>query len=317
MVKSGRRVRGLKSSTPADSSKERAKWRSRLLRQVNLLLQKKIYVFDIDGTVIVGDSPVDGAREFVELISSLGKRMVFLTNNTSLTSSQHLQRIVQILEIPRDDVSVYSALDFLASELTRRRIERIYVLFNQVVTDELIKKGFIIDDRNPQVVIVGFDTELTYGKLKKACALVEKGIPWILAHPDLRCPVTGGYVPDAGSIGLVMSNVTGIRPMFVGGKPDPQMLLSVLKMLKVKRSDVCFFGDRVYTDAAMGLRSGIKTILLLTGESRFKDLVRFCKENNCHDLVLLGENWIFLSRAFLRSPTLPKTVHRAAGGHCQ
>lgn len=288
-----------KSNSSRRGTQGRARWRLRLLANIDRLMEKTVYIFDVDGTVLLEGSPVSGAREFIELIRPLGKKIVFLTNNTSLTSDQHLHRILDKLELSGDGVLVYSALDFLLSELRRRRIRRIYPLFNRNVVNHLEEKGVVIDDRKPQAVVVGFDTELTYEKLSMACTFIQKDTPWILAHPDMRCPVVNGYVPDAGSLGLVIREVTEKSPTFVGGKPNSRMLLNVLRLLKIPKSDACFLGDRTYTDLKMGLQAKVQTVHLLTGESTFEDLKRFCASKKCGDNVLLGEDWAFLHKIFL------------------
>ncbi len=288
-----------KSNSSRRGAQERARWRLRLLANIDHLMKKMVYIFDVDGTVLLEGSPISGAREFIELIRSLGKKTVFLTNNTSLTSDQHLHRILDKLELSGDNVHVYSALDFLLSELRKRRIRRIYPLFNRNVVNYLEEKGVVVDYSRPQAVVVGFDTELTYEKLSKACTFVQKNTPWILAHPDMRCPVVGGYVPDAGSLGLVIREVTGKRPTFVGGKPNPRMLLNALRLFKIHISDACFFGDRTYTDLKMGLQARVQTVHLLTGESTFEDFERFCNSKKCGDNVLLGEDWIVLRKIFI------------------
>ena len=263
-----------------------------------LLIKKDICIFDLDGTIISGFRAIPYAKELIELLISNGKKIVFLTNNTSRTNREHLIHIISILRLPSnlksDALYIYSALDFLVSFLKKNNIKRIYPLLSSTVVDYLKKEGFVIDSNNPQVIIVGFDTELNYHKLKKASILIQKGIPWILANPDLRCPWGDLYIPDAGSIGLLIKSVTEKEPLLVGGKPRPEMLDYISRKFNTPKDRLIYFGDRIYTDLEMAKNAGIDFCLVLTGETKMEDFIEYAKQVGNLRNLFLCPNWHFL-----------------------
>ena len=112
---------------------------------------------------------------------------------------------------------------------------------------------------------MGFDTELTFEKLTRTCRMLRVAErPFIATNPDYVCPVAGGFVPDCGSMCISIRYATGRTPKFIG-KPEPTMV-------DIIRADLVLIGDRLYTDIASGVNTGVDTILVLSGEATLKDL---------------------------------------------
>jgi len=134
------------------------------------------------------------------------------------------------------------------------------------------KYGIKFNEKSPSLVVVGFDKELTYTKLSRACIYIQRGVPWVLVQPDIRCPTEVGFIPDAGSIGKVIELTTGVKPAAVLGKPSPGMLEEISLRSGIDASSICYVGDRLYTDIRMALESSATPILVLSGETRPEDL---------------------------------------------
>ena len=115
---------------------------------------------------------------------------------------------------------------------------------------------------------MSFDTELTFGKLRDVCYLLatRPGIPYLASHPDLACPTEFGFVPDCGSICDMVYNATGRQPFFVG-KPNPLMPNLAMEWSGCAGEDTVVIGDRLSTDIESGVRAGVDTVLVLTGEA--------------------------------------------------
>jgi len=118
--------------------------------------------------------------------------------------------------------------------------------------------------------VMGFDTELTFGKLEDACILLGRGVDYIATNPDYVCPTWYGSVPDCGSIAGILKTATGREPRFIG-KPNPEMLLLALEKTGLAAEDALMIGDRVYTDIASGVNAGVDTVLVLSGEGTVED----------------------------------------------
>ena len=119
--------------------------------------------------------------------------------------------------------------------------------------------------------LMGFDTELTFEKLEKACILLKRDIDYIATNPDWVCPTWYGFVPDCGSIAQILETATGRKPRFIG-KPQPDMVYLALNESGFNKEEAVLIGDRLYTDIACGVNAGISTIFVLSGEGTMDDL---------------------------------------------
>ena len=120
-------------------------------------------------------------------------------------------------------------------------------------------------------LVCGLDTELTFQKLEDACILLGRGVDFIAANPDWVCPTSWGYVPDCGSVCEMLFRATGRRPVFIG-KPEPAMPLLAMEKYGYSPAQTALIGDRLYTDIASGVRAGITSVLVLSGEGTMADV---------------------------------------------
>ena len=118
---------------------------------------------------------------------------------------------------------------------------------------------------------MGFDTELTFQKLEDACILLNRGVEYVATNPDWVCPTWYGSVPDCGSVAEMLYRATGRRPRFIG-KPEPDMVELAVKETDFTKEQTILLGDRLYTDIKSGVRAGVDTVLVLSGEATLKDL---------------------------------------------
>jgi len=281
-----------------NKDKIRSMYRIKLANDVDTIRNLKVFAFDLDGTVNLGKKPIQGAKEFVEFLRSRKKQIAFITNNSSLSKKEHCERISSILEIQVADHEVFSSVDHIKSYLNKKKYKNVFPLVNERVVKELGIKGSSTAESD--VVLVGFHTETTYEKLSKACILVQKGADFVLIHPDKRCPTDEGFIPDAGSLGDLIRTVSGKQPNYVGGKPNPDMLIEVAQRFFVDLEEVAYFGDRIYTDIKMVEKLPAKAFLMLTGETSFEEFAKqpqYSKDIDSNN-VFIGENFIFL-RHFL------------------
>lgn len=147
----------------------------------------------------------------------------------------------------------------------------IYLVGTPVLEDEFVRHGFTLTDNEPEYVVLGFDTTLTYEKLVTACDLIRKGTPYIATHPDFNCPTENGYIPDCGAMMALTEASTGKAPQVVG-KPNKEIVTALLNKKNATLSEMAIIGDRLYTDIATGCNAGIKSVLVLSGESKINDV---------------------------------------------
>ncbi len=147
--------------------------------------------------------------------------------------------------------------------------DRLYVCGTQSLKNELSENGFTLTDNIGEVdcIVMGFDTELTFGKLEDVCKiLLSRDVRYIATNPDLVCPTEYGSVPDCGSVCEMIFNATGKRP-YVIGKPQAAMPLIAMNMVGCKKSETAVIGDRIYTDIKSGINAGAVSILVMSGET--------------------------------------------------
>jgi 4-nitrophenyl phosphatase/NagD protein len=136
---------------------------------------------------------------------------------------------------------------------------------------EFIQAGFELSKEKADVVVLGFDTTLTYEKIWKACDLIRDGLPYIATHPDFNCPTETGFMPDVGSFMTMIEASTGRKADVIIGKPYHHIVDAVVDKTGYALNEIAMIGDRLYTDIALG-KAGIKTVLVLSGETKLEDL---------------------------------------------
>ena len=147
---------------------------------------------------------------------------------------------------------------------------------NKVINKELREAGIEVVtevDERASVVLLGFDTENTSEKIRNTCIMLGRDVAYLATNPDLVCPVSFGYIPDCGSMSIMLKNATGKEPFFIG-KPEPIMVNCVLKQLNCKRENAVIVGDRLYTDIKTGENAKVDTICVLSGEASMEDILQ-------------------------------------------
>lgn len=230
--------------------------------------KKKCVVSDLDGTVYLGNKPIDGTIEFIK--NNAGdKEFFFLTNNSSKIPTDYVDRLSS-LGIATDKDHIIAPHIPLIKYLREEKINNLFLMANQRYTEflksELPDLNINGNSNNCQAVIVAYDTELTYEKLKNASLILQKNnVKFLATHCDKVCPTELGPIPDAGSILAFLETSTGRKPDTIFGKPNQELLSLVLGKYSCK--EITIVGDRMYTDKVLADKAGIDFILVLSGES--------------------------------------------------
>jgi len=226
-------------------------------------------VLDMDGTIYRGSRLFECTRPFLDRMTRLGIGHTFLTNNTSRSKSDYVQKLRGMgIEAAEDDLytSADSTIQYLRENLPH--VRRLALLGTPSLCRQFEQEGFLVDWDAPHAVVAGFDTTLTYDRLCRAAWWITQGLPFLATHPDLVCPTDQPTVlVDCGAICACLSAATGGRQPVVLGKPDPAILRGVCRKHGLRIEEIAMIGDRLYTDIAMAHRAGALGVLVLTGEA--------------------------------------------------
>ena len=232
----------------------------------------KGFLLDLDGTLYLGDRMLDGSLDFLDRLRQTGRDALFVTNNSSKSADVYVQKLKR-LGVTAPFLRVLTSGQAAgAYALAHYPGKRAYVLGNDMLLDELRDMQVVVDQDQPDYVLIGYDTTLTYAKLTRVCDLVRAGLPYLATHPDMNCPTETGFAPDIGAIIAFIEASTGRRPDVVIGKPNPGIVAEALRITGLAPSQLAMVGDRLYTDIATGVNFGILSILVLTGEATLADV---------------------------------------------
>ena len=237
------------------------------------LKNTELFLLDMDGTLYLGDNVYAGAIELMEDLPRLGKKYIYLTNNSSRAGEDYITRLKK-LGFPCERENVFTSGMATGIYLNQRYPgARVYLAGTRAFYRELVSYGIhlVNDDRGHtdadtvDVVVQGFDTELVYEKLDRACHFLRRGAAFIAANPDWVCPMPQDEVlPDCGSICALLTASSGVKPNYIGNR---SMIDVIAEMTGIPNERICAVGDRIYTDIAVAQNAGSVSVLVLSGET--------------------------------------------------
>lgn len=244
------------------------------MNDTSVLTNKKLFLLDMDGTIYLDDKLFKDSLNFLEYIHSVDGEYVFLTNNSSKSVKDYIEKLSK-LSIPVTKKNFMTSSQATSIFLGKNYAnEKIYVLGTESFKQELVEDGLNIVSHyedDIRCLVVGFDTELNYSKLVDACRILENGAAYFATNPDLVCPTSYGFIPDCGSICNMLEVATEKKPVYIG-KPNPVMVELAIEKTGFDLEDTIVIGDRLYTDIACGINAGVSTGVVLTGETKLHDL---------------------------------------------
>ena len=275
---------------------------------------KKLFLLDMDGTIYLGERLFEGTAEFLAFVRESGGQYAFLTNNSSRGIEGYLAKMERMGIPQKPDCFLTSTDATIAYlKKTYRPGTVFYACGTENFKSQLRAAGLkvlsekeaeaLLDQRGGKqgsqpdpcghetgkpvsapdlcghetalpVLLLGYDTELTYEKLVVCVKLLNAGADYIATHPDLVCPMEWGNAPDIGLVIHSLKVCTGREPVIIG-KPQPTMVYTAMEKYGAAPEETVLIGDRLYTDIACGNNAGIDTILVLSGEGTVKDIERY------------------------------------------
>ena len=255
----------------------------------------RLFLFDMDGTLYIGDRLFDFTEELLSSIKRAGKKYLFITNNSSKSVNAYVEKLARLgIKATAEDflTSSQATAWYLKKNYPGKRL---YVCGTQSLKAELRENGFEIteDTVKTECIVMGFDTELTFKKLEDVSKMLcTRNLPYIATNPDYVCPTEYGNVPDCGSVCDMIYNAAGKRP-FVIGKPSPLMIQLAMEKEKCTPQETAVIGDRIYTDIKSGLNAGALSVLVMSGETTMEILN---KSYDKPDIVLKNAGEIVCSK---------------------
>ena len=228
---------------------------------------------DMDGTIYMGSTLFPCTIPFLEMLRENGIGYSFLTNNPTRSTDDYLKKLEGLgIHTPREAMttSAVSTIDYI--RLHHPEARRLFLLGTPSMVAEFEAAGFeaaadSADDR-PDLLVVAFDTTLTYSRLCRAAWWAAQGIPYIATNPDRVCPTDQPTVlVDCGSLCRAIEHATGRCPDVVIGKPNPGMLQVIRERYGLRPEEIAMCGDRIYTDVQTALNAGSLGVLVLSGET--------------------------------------------------
>ena len=243
-------------------------------KDASILKKKKLFLFDMDGTIYEEETVFDGTIDLLQHIKNSGGNYVFITNNSSKGIEDYLSKMKR-LGIEADVDNFFTSTQATALLFNKRyEGKKIYCQGTRSMIKELLSSGVDITEQDEKVdaVLVGFDTELTSEKIRRTCRILStQDVPFYATNPDLRCPVEFGFIPDCGSICQMIINATDKIPTYIG-KPEPVMVNVAMEKFGRDAEETVVIGDRLYTDIATGFNADVTAVCVLTGEATISEI---------------------------------------------
>ncbi len=232
------------------------------------------FLFDLDGTIYLGDTPLPGAVETITALRNAGRRTIFLSNNPTKTRAQYVTKLTNMgIPIAIDDLvnSSFVMVQWLLNEMPEARV---FVVGEEPLKQDLLAAGFQLSEIADEidVVVASFDRTFAYQKLQIAFDAIRAGARLVATNPDRYCPVPGGGQPDCAAMTAAIEACTGVTCEAITGKPSPIMIQVIINMLQLPPEQCMMVGDRLETDIQMGITAGMATCLVLTGDATHEKL---------------------------------------------
>lgn len=228
----------------------------------------KLIIFDLDGTVYLGEKEVPGAAAYIKDCHAKGIRTMFVTNRSNRVPELVVEQL-QGYGIPCELSDVMTTA--LASAAYIKEPSKVYIIGEAGLRIALENAGHtVVEDEQPDYVVVSIDREFTYAKLAKAADYILKGAKFVATNPDHRLHLNGRVTPGSGSIVAAVQTATDVEPIMLG-KPERALIDAALEAAGVTSDEAIAIGDNLETDIPAAATAGVRSVLILTGYSKRED----------------------------------------------
>ncbi|MBQ6267761.1 MAG: HAD-IIA family hydrolase [Clostridia bacterium] len=229
-----------------------------------IFAKTKYFIIDMDGTFYLDGNIIPGALDFIDRLHETGRDFYFFTNNSSNNVAVCREKLAN-MGFPVEEDRVIISSHVAAAYLKRRYPGKtVFLLGNERLTADFEAAGIPLVTQDPEIVMLGFDTTLTYQKIWDATRYLAAGAVYLATHPDVNCPTADGFKPDTGAMIEMFAASTGRRPLVLG-KPMTATVDYITELLGCEREELAFVGDRLATDIKIGADHGLPCALVYSG----------------------------------------------------
>ncbi|HPD02387.1 MAG TPA: HAD-IIA family hydrolase [Eubacteriales bacterium] len=227
----------------------------------------ELFLLDLDGTIYIGESEIEGSFDTIRKIREAGKKVCFFTNNSSRAHTDYIDKLGR-MGLSIDETEIYTSGQVTAEFLSRNfQGKRVFLLGNKKLKQEFSYYDIEVVETKPDVLVLGFDTTLTYNKLNRFCKFLASGAPYIATHPDLNCPDKIAPMPDVGAMTELIRLTVGRSPDYIMGKPYTYAGDAIMQRYNLPAEKIAMVGDRLYTDIQFAINNKFASVLVLSGET--------------------------------------------------
>lgn len=238
------------------------------------LRAKSAFLCDMDGVIYHGGTVIPGAAEFIDWLKKENKKYLFLTNGSGKSPRELSEKLARMgLDVSEEHffTSAQATASFLAGQCPGGSV---YAIGEPGLLNALYDAGFSMNSHDPDFVVFGKTTNLSYAEIERAVLLVQRGAGLIGTNSDVTDPGENGIVPACRALISPIEMTTGRKAYYIG-KPNPLMMRHALKQLDVSRRDAAIIGDRMDTDIIAGIENEMDTVLVLSGVSTMETVGEF------------------------------------------
>ncbi len=242
------------------------------------------YVFDLDGTIYLGDELLPGAKRLIPKLRELEKRVMFLSNNPTRDPQMYVDKLTK-LGLQTEVSEIVNTVATMTRWLLQNHPDAVVFPIGEEPLKNALREAGIRMSEDPEeidIVIASYDRTFEYRKLQIAFDAIwfHKRARLVTTNPDRYCPFPGGRgEPDSAAIVGAIEACTGAKCEVNVGKPDPIMLETIMDMLGLDAKECVITGDRLYTEIRMALDAGMPSAVVLTGETTAETIAAEAPEN--------------------------------------
>jgi len=238
------------------------------------LMMKKSFLIDMDGVLVHGKKPIEGANKFIQALKDQKRKFLVLTNNPLYTRRDLAHRL-QGMDIPVNEEQIYTSANATAAFLDWQKPKGTAFVIGELGLSEAIHAiGYIQTSEKPDYVVLGETFSYNMQQITTAVRLIKSGARFIATNPDPTGPSESGVVPAGGAMAALIEKASGVAPLFIG-KPNAVMMRLALNDIDAHSEETIMIGDRMDTDILAGTLSGMETILVLSGVTDQTMIERF------------------------------------------
>ena len=232
-------------------------------------------ILDMDGVVYKGNVGIKSAIRAIKIWKKKNIQVCFLTNNSTKNQSEFAKKLKSMgLEVNKNSIISTSLATSIYLKEKFKLKTKVYVVGSNSLKKYIYDEGFIFDENNAEVVVVGLDSNITYKKIHLASKLIRKGASFIATNPDKLYPSNKDFKPGAGTIIEAVRAASYNAKCFFIGKPNSYFVKTAIQYLRLEKKNIILIGDQLETDILAANNTKILSILVSTGLTNTNKIIK-------------------------------------------